>query len=293
MELTKGNSTKSKAKVPFSWGQQQQEAFDELKRDLQEAQILVQFDRSRPILIETDASNQAISGVLSQGYPKSDNPASLDSNTGKLVWKLVDCHAKTLTEQQRNWPIHDKELWAIVSSLTKWRSWLSGLNFEVHTDHQGPQYFQTKQRLNARQARWQQDIAEFTFTIKYKPGSAMQKADALTRKTGDAKEGVESQLFPDGTLMLNSQLNSPTPGITRKLDNPGIVYALQAPPKLEKRLAQILALEQAIDRQNELQIEHTNDLTLKGQNEVPRKGQNEVPRQGQMSFLDNDKMRLP
>ena len=49
-ELTKS----PKLKVPFSWGQQQQEAFDELKRAFQEAPVLVQFDRSLPTLIETD-----------------------------------------------------------------------------------------------------------------------------------------------------------------------------------------------------------------------------------------------
>ena len=216
-ELTKGptgTGTKSiSAKVPFSWGQQQQEAFDDLKAAFQEAPVLVQFDRNRPTLIETDASNQAISGILSQGYP-----TSLDSD--KLVWKLVNCHAKTLSEQQRNWPIHDKELWAIVSSLTKWRSWLSGLHVEVHTDHQGLQYFQTKQKLNARQARWQQDLAEFSYIIRYKPVATMVKADALSRKTGNAKEGIESQFFPDGTI---------------------------ATPVKEVRLMQILALESAYE----------------------------------------------
>ena len=132
-ELTKLN-------VPFSWAQQQQEAFNDLKKAFQEAPILAQFDYSLPKIFETDASNQAISGVLTQKHGE--------------VWKLVDCHAKTLSEQQCNWPIHNKELWAIISSMLKWRSWLSGLHFEVHTDHQGLQYFQTKQKLNARQARW-------------------------------------------------------------------------------------------------------------------------------------------
>ena len=148
MDLTKGGSSKSasKAKVPFSWGQQLQEAFEDLKLAFQEAPILVQFDPNRLPLLEIDASNQAILGVLSQVHSDS---------TGKDIWKLIDCHAWTLTEQQRNWPIHDKELWAIVSSLAKWRSWLSVHPVEVHTDQQGLQYFQTKQKLNARQARWQ------------------------------------------------------------------------------------------------------------------------------------------
>ena len=85
--------------MPFSWGPAQQEAFEELKRAFQEAPVLAQFDPSLPTLLETDASNQAISSTLSQAH--------LDAN-GKPVWKLVDCHAKTLSEQQRNWPIHDK-----------------------------------------------------------------------------------------------------------------------------------------------------------------------------------------
>lgn len=81
-ELTKGGTskgTKSKSKVPFSWGQQQQEAFEDLKRAFQEAPILVQFDPNLPTLLETDASNQAISGVLSQPHP------DLDSDTGKVI----------------------------------------------------------------------------------------------------------------------------------------------------------------------------------------------------------------
>ena len=55
-ELTKG-------KTPFSWHQQQQEAFDNLKQAFQEAPILTQFEPKLPTLVETDASNQAISGV--------------------------------------------------------------------------------------------------------------------------------------------------------------------------------------------------------------------------------------
>ena len=57
------------------------------------------------MLLETDASNQAISGVFSQAHPDPNS-------TGKVIWKVVDCHALTLTEQQRNWAIHDTELWA-------------------------------------------------------------------------------------------------------------------------------------------------------------------------------------
>ena len=44
-------------------------------------------------------------------------------------------------------------------------------------------------------------MAEFDIVVKYKPGSAMIKPDALSRKRGNAKEGLESQFFPDGTIL--------------------------------------------------------------------------------------------
>ena len=61
-------------------------AFDELKQAFQEAPILAQFDQTLRTILETDASNQAISGVLSQEH----------TDVGKVIWKLVDCHATKL-----------------------------------------------------------------------------------------------------------------------------------------------------------------------------------------------------
>ena len=105
------------------------------------APILTQFDRSLDIIIETDASNQAISGILSQYHVTN----------GIKRLHPVEYHTKTLTATQRNWPIHDKELFAIVDSFRKWRDWLVGVHVNIYTDHQGLQYFNTKQKLNSRQ----------------------------------------------------------------------------------------------------------------------------------------------
>ena len=52
--------------VPFTWGHTQQQAFDELQARFLSAAILTQFDRTLETIMETDASNQAIAGILSQ-----------------------------------------------------------------------------------------------------------------------------------------------------------------------------------------------------------------------------------
>ena len=50
----------AKPKEPFRWGQEHQEAFDQLKTALTQAPILVHQDPSKPYLLYTDASDKAI-----------------------------------------------------------------------------------------------------------------------------------------------------------------------------------------------------------------------------------------
>ena len=103
--------------VPFSWGHQQQQAFDELRTRFLSAPILTQFDRTLEIIMEPDANNQAIAGILSQYHIVN----------GAKQLHPVEYHGRTLSAAQRNWPMHDKELLAIVDSFRKWRDWLVGV----------------------------------------------------------------------------------------------------------------------------------------------------------------------
>ena len=78
--------------VPFSCGHQQQQAFDELRTKLVSAPILTQFDRTLETIMETDASNQAIAGILSQYHIVN----------GAKQLHPVACHGKTLSAAERN-----------------------------------------------------------------------------------------------------------------------------------------------------------------------------------------------
>ena len=97
--------------VPFTWGHTQQQAFDKLRARFLSAPILTQFDRTLETIIETDACNQAIAGILSQYHVVN----------GCKQLHPLEYHAKTLSATERNWPIHDKELFAIVACFRKWR----------------------------------------------------------------------------------------------------------------------------------------------------------------------------
>ena len=128
--------------VPFTWGHIQQQAFDELPARLLSPPILTQFDRTLETIMDTDASNQALAGILSQYHVV---------NRAKQLCP-VEYYAKTVSAIQCNWPIHDKELFAIVDCFRKWRDGLVGVKVNVYTDHQALQYYNTKQKLNSREA---------------------------------------------------------------------------------------------------------------------------------------------
>jgi len=82
-----------------------------------------------------------------------------------------------------NYPIHDKEMLAIVRALEAWRPELEGIptRIRIVSDHKALEYFMTTKALTGRQARWAETLSRFNFMIMYKPGS-QNRADPLTRR---------------------------------------------------------------------------------------------------------------
>ena len=101
-----------------------------------------------------------------------------------------------MTEAEKNYDIHDKELLAIVQAFKEWRCYMEGSRHpvQVFTDHANLVPFMKNKELNRRQARWAESLANFDFKIMYKKGTLNGKADALTRMPGDipSKGGTDS-----------------------------------------------------------------------------------------------------
>src|SRR5699024_5039176 len=104
------------------------QAFEELKRRLASAPILAHCHPEWSTRVETDASDGTVAAVLSQKMPSNEQ------------WHPVAYLSKTMAPAEINYPIHDKELLAIIVALTEWRAELEGLQrtdrFEILTDHQ-------------------------------------------------------------------------------------------------------------------------------------------------------------
>ena len=74
--------------------------------------------------VEADSSDYANGAVLSQQVD------------GK--WRPVAFRSRALNDVERNYEIYDKEMMAIMDSLTEWRQYLMGTKetVDVWTDHQ-------------------------------------------------------------------------------------------------------------------------------------------------------------
>jgi hypothetical protein len=92
-----------------------------------------------------------------------------------------------LDATQRNWDIYDKELYAVVHALETWRPYLVGNAHKtlINTDHNNLTYFKAARKLNRRQARWMQELAEFDFELQHVPGKKHVPADFLSRPFGE------------------------------------------------------------------------------------------------------------
>lgn len=166
----------TKTGVPFQFNRQCWDAFEELKSRLTSSSILRHYDPELQSMVETDASDGVIAGVLSQQHPDGE-------------WYPVAYFSKTMAPAECNYSIHDKEMLAIVKSLDEWRPELQNTakRIQIYTDHKALEYFMTTKQLTGRQARWAEALSEYHFIVMYRAGQQNAKADALTRRDNEVE----------------------------------------------------------------------------------------------------------
>ena len=190
-------TTLTKKDTPFVWSSKCESAMQQIKRAFQEGQMLAHFDPERKTLLETDASDFVTAAVLSQYDPQG-------------VLRPVAFMSKKMIPAECNYEIYDKELLAIVKAFESWTAELGSVEAStlVLTDHKNLEYFTTTKKLNRRQARWNELLANFDFKIIFRPGKKNGKADALTRIHADAPQDPhdERNLHQCQTLLKPNQI---------------------------------------------------------------------------------------
>jgi RNase H-like domain found in reverse transcriptase/Reverse transcriptase (RNA-dependent DNA polymerase)/Integrase zinc binding domain/Chromo (CHRromatin Organisation MOdifier) domain/Integrase core domain len=163
----------------FTWKEKEEKAFQEIKDEYRGERVLILFDPEKQIWVHADASDYAIGSEISQ----------LDEN-GKR--KPVLFYSRKLLPAEMNYSTADKELLAIVQTLKKYQHYLRGTKYPViiKSDHRNLRTFMTTKELNARQARWAEELSSYNFVIEHIKGKENTVADALSRRP-DYKEEAQ------------------------------------------------------------------------------------------------------
>ena len=184
---TGGAARRAPPQKRFYWGEEQQKAFEALKRAVTTAPCLAIPDPQREFLVHTDSSGYATGAVLMQQFESGLRPIAFLS--------------KKMTPAERRYPVHEQELLAILNALKAWRHYLGGRHFTVLTDHQSLQYVESSAMATPRQMRWAAWLSEFDFSIRYGRGKDNVVADALSRSSMSKPEADDAQALTVGSVL--------------------------------------------------------------------------------------------
>jgi len=150
----------------FPIGPEAERALKELKNDLGRAS-LGSIREGVPFEIETDASDNALSAVLSQG--------------GRPVAFM----SRTLSHCEKRYPAIEKEAPAVIEAVHKWQHLIKGRFFTIVTDQEAVSFmFNQRNRGKIKSTKilcWRLELGQYNFDIRHKPGVQNVAPDTFSR----------------------------------------------------------------------------------------------------------------
>jgi hypothetical protein len=148
----------------FHWTAEAEKSFNLLKQKIMEQLVLVFPDFQKTFQVKYDVRGYAIGAVLSQ----EDKPIAYFS--------------EKMDEAKLKYSTYDKEFYAIIHALKKWRHYLIPKEFVLYSDNHALQFVSQQEKLNQKHVKWVEYMQNFTFLIKHISSTANKVVDALRRK---------------------------------------------------------------------------------------------------------------
>ena len=166
-----GQDGQQPSKTPIVWGREQQLALEKLVGHLSNPPIMAYPDFSKAFTLHTDASKDGLGAVL---YQNQDG-----------VMRVIAYASRALSPAEKKYHLHAGKLeflalkWAVTEHFRDYLYYSP--KFTVFTDNNPLTYILTSAKLNATGLRWVNELADFHFEIRYRPGKANADADTLSR----------------------------------------------------------------------------------------------------------------
>ena len=153
--------------VPFVWDPVCLTVFYTLRDSLIHAPILAFPTETGQYILDTDASNFGLGGVLSQIQ-------------GDVECVVAYC-SRALRPSQRRYCITKRKMLAAVAMCIQFRLYLCGAKFTLCTDHKSLVWLHRFKDMEGMMAQWLHAPQQFQFSIVHQPGRDHGNADGLSR----------------------------------------------------------------------------------------------------------------
>lgn len=225
------NGKKVKSSKPFTWGKEQQVAFDQLKTALSTHPVLGYADYDLPFELHTDASSKGLGAVL---YQKQN---------GKL--RVISYASRGLKRSEKNYPAAKLEFLALKWAVSeKLHDYLYGAKFTVVTDNNPLTYALSKAKLDATGHRWLSALAPYDFDIIYRPGKSNIDADVLSRYPANINEQTTQVPSESVKVICASVVTPPLETVAMSVD---ILTATEFPGEPMAQIEQREIRKQQLD----------------------------------------------
>ena len=164
--------------VPFHWGEVQQKAFDQIKKDLTEAPVLAMPNTTGHMVLVSDTSKIACGSALYQEQKGRYRPPA------------------------QRYSINELELTGIYANVTAFKHLLRNANFTLYCDHSALVHIMNGKREppTLRLKKLIENLSDYKFEIKFLRGKDMYISDFLSRHP-DEEESCNDPIIPVAFLM--------------------------------------------------------------------------------------------
>ena len=197
---TTGNTRQLPSKTLVRWESTQQAALEELVGHLSNPPIMAYPDFSKAFILHTDARRKGLGAVL---YQKHEG-----------VMRVVAYASRALSAAGKNYHLHTRKLeflalkWAITDQFRDYLYYSP--KFTVFTDNNSLTYSLKSTKQNAVVLRWVNELADFHFDVRHRPGKANADADTLSRLPISFEEymsGCSEMVSQDVLNAMTSSIN--------------------------------------------------------------------------------------
>ena len=172
----------------WDWNFEHDKAMENIRRILTNDPVLTFFDVTKPVTIQSDASQTGLGACL------------LQEN------KPVAYASRTLTNAEERYAQIEKEMLAITYVCQKFHPFIYGKTVEVHSDHKPLETIMKKplNRAPPRLQRMMLHTRRYDLDVHYVPGKALNLADTLSRAPVDDTSEANNDLTEDIEVMIHS-----------------------------------------------------------------------------------------